>query len=142
MMMKIGMTILALNSPKAYTEILTEFESKPSDLAKLEKEEFELSHIDVGSHIFKVWQMPPIFVKMMKGQGFLQNDFNTADDFDRILRLADILAKRLTKIPFPESEFTLGKLILKHYNAAEETMDVFDEDYYENIKSHPFFSSM
>ena len=142
MMMKIGMTILALNSPKAYTEILTEFESKPSDLAKLEKEEFELSHIDVGSHIFKVWQMPPIFIKMMKGQGFLQNDFNTADDFDRILRLADILAKRLTKIPFPESEFTLGKLILKHYNAAEETMDVFDEDYYENIKSHPFFSSM
>lgn len=142
MMMKIGMTILALNSPKAYTEILTEFESKPSDLARLEKEEFELSHIDVGSHIFKVWQMPPIFVKMMKGQGFLQNDFNTADDFDRILRLADILAKRLTKIPFPESEFTLGKLILKHYNAAEETMDVFDEDYYENIKSHPFFSSM
>lgn len=142
MMMKIGMTILALNSPKAYTEILTEFESKPSDLAKLEKEEFELSHIDVGSHIFKVWQMPPIFVKMMKGQGFLQNDFNTADDFDRILRLADIVAKRLTKIPFPESEFTLGKLILKHYNAAEETMDVFDEDYYENIKSHPFFSSM
>ena len=52
MMMKIGMTILALNSPKAYTEILTEFESKPCDLAKLEKDEFELSHIDVGSHIF------------------------------------------------------------------------------------------
>lgn len=142
MMMKIGMTILALNSPKAYTEILTEFESKPCDLAKLEKDEFELSHIDVGSHIFKVWQMPPIFVKMMKGQGFHQNDFNTVDDFDRILRLADIFAKRLVKIPFPDSELALAKLILKHYNAAEETIDVFDEDYYENIKSHPFFSSM
>lgn len=79
---------------------------------------------------------------MMKGQGFHEADLNTADDFDRILRLADILAKRLANIPLPESELALAKTILRHYKAPEETMDVFDEDYYENIKSHPFFSSM
>lgn len=142
MMIKIGMTILALNSAKAYTEILTEYETKVSDLVKLEKEEFELSHIDVGVHIFKVWQMPSIFIKMMKDQGFNQSDLNTVDDFDRILRLADIFAKRMANIPLPDSEIELAKLILKHYKAPEETMDVFDEDYYENIKSHPFFSSV
>lgn len=142
MMIKIGMTILALNSAKAYTEILTEYESKVGDLAKLEKEEFELSHIDVGSHIFKVWQMPPIFMKMMKGQGFNQSEFNTVDDFDRILRLADTLAKRMANIPLPESEILLAKSIIKYYKAPDETMDVFGEDYYEDIKSHPFFNSM
>ena len=142
MMMKIGMTILALNSAKVYGEILAEFEPKASELAKLEKDEFDLNHVDVGLHIFKVWQMPPVFIKMMKGQGFNEADFHTADDFDRILRLADILAKRLANIPLPESELALAKTILIHYKAPEETMDVFDKDYYENIKSHPFFSSM
>jgi dsDNA-binding SOS-regulon protein len=100
-------------------------------------------YIGQTKNFLKRWKKHKYLLSKNKHRNqFLQNDFNTADDFDRILRLADILAKRLTKIPFPESEFTLGKLILKHYNAAEETMDVFDEDYYENIKSHPFFSSM
>lgn len=142
MMMKIGMTILALNSAKVYNDILSQHEKTGGDLARLEKEEFELSHVDVGAHIFKLWKMPPIFQKTMRDQGFVAVEFGKMDDFDKTLRLSDIISKRLTHIPIPETELELAKQILKHYNAPEETLDVFDADYYDNIKSHPFFSSM
>ncbi|HMV42622.1 MAG TPA: HDOD domain-containing protein [Leptospiraceae bacterium] len=142
MMIKIGMTILALNSAKVYNDMLTQYDKVGGDLVKLEKEEFEISHVDVGVHIFKIWQMPAVFQKTMKDQGFLTVEFNKVDDFDRVLRLSEIISKRLTHIPVPDSDIELAKHILRHYNSPEETLDVFDDEYYENIKSHPFFSSM
>ncbi len=142
MMCKIGMTILALHNSKLYTEILTQYEKAPSDLAKFEKDEFDVSHLDVGLYIFKIWQMPPVFLKMMKNQGFEANDYNSVDDFDRILRVADIVSKRLLNIPLLETELALAKTIIKHYKAPDETLEIFGEDYYEDIKSHPFFESI
>ncbi|MBP9887071.1 MAG: HDOD domain-containing protein [Leptospiraceae bacterium] len=142
MMCKIGMTILALHNSSHYTEILTQYQNTPSDLAKFEKDEFDVNHIDVGFYIFKIWQMPPVFLKMMKNQGFEPNNYNSVDDFDRILRVADIISKRLLHIPILETELDLAKTIIKHYKAPEDTIDVFGEDYYNDIKSHPFFESI
>lgn len=142
MMCKIGMTILALHNPKVYTEILTQYENSKEDLVQLEKEEFQISHLDVGLYIFKAWQMPPVFIRMMKNQGFATSEFSYADNFDRVLRLADILTKRMANISLPDSEIEFAKFILNHYNAPEETLDAFNEDYYEGIKSHPFFDSI
>lgn len=142
MMCKIGMTILALHNPQHYTEILTYYDKTPSDLAKFEKDEFDVSHVDVGFYVFKIWQMPPVFLKMMKDQGFEPSDISSVDDFDRILRVADVVSKRLLKIPIPETELILAKTIINHYKAPEGTIDVFDEDYYDGIKSHPFFDSI
>ncbi|MBK8397615.1 MAG: HDOD domain-containing protein [Leptospiraceae bacterium] len=142
MMCKIGMTILALHNSKIYTEILNKLESAPNNLSQLEKEEFELSHVDVGVYIFKIWQMPLVFIKIMKNQNFTQTEFTTVDDFDRILRLADILAKRMVQVPLLETEMELAKQIINHYKAPIETLDVFGPDYYEGIQSHPFFDAL
>ena len=78
----------------------------------------------------------------MKNQGFEPNNYNSVDDFDRILRVADIISKRLLHIPILETELDLAKTIIKHYKAPEDTIDVFGEDYYNDIKSHPFFESI
>jgi HD-like signal output (HDOD) protein len=142
MMCKIGMTILALNSPKIYTEILTQYESIASDLFKIEKDEFGLNHVEVGMYIFNVWQMPPIFLRMMKNQIFTMEEFGRVDDFDRILRLANVIGRKVLKIPLLDSELEMVQLILAYYKAPEELMDLFDEDYYIAIKSHPFFDAI
>lgn len=142
MMRKIGMTILALNNPQVYTEILNQYASGPSDLAKFEKDEFDVNHIDVGMHIFKVWKMPPVFLRMMKNQVFTMEEFNYVDNFDRILRAGDVIARKILNIPLLGSEIEMAQAILKHYTAPEDTMELFGEDYYESIKSHPFFDAI
>lgn len=142
MMRKIGMTILALNSPQLYTEILNQVDQAPSDLSSFEKEEFGLNHIEVGTHIFNVWQMPKIFVNMMKNQNFTMEEFSYTDNYDKILRLAGIIGRQLLSIPLLASEIEISHIILKHYKAPENMMELFGEDYYEGIKSHPFFESI
>jgi HD-like signal output (HDOD) protein len=142
MMRKIGMTILALHNSKLYTEILQQYESIASDLAKFEKDEFEVNHIDVGLYIFKAWQLPPAFLRMMKNQAFTMEEFAAVEDFDRILRLADVLSRKILNIPLLDSELSIAEAIIKHYKAPAETVEVFGEDYYEDIKSHPFFDAI
>jgi two-component system, chemotaxis family, chemotaxis protein CheY len=141
MMRKIGMTVLALNSPESYTEILTLSESKAVDLAFLEKEEYNLNHLEVGLFIFQKWDMPEVFRSVMRNQNFKLEEFSNVSDLDRILRCADILSRSILKVPILESELTILHEIAKHYKSKGDLLELFSEDYYEGIKSHPFFET-
>ncbi len=141
MMRKIGMTVLALNSPKSYTDILTTFETTPSDLSVLEKEEYNLNHLEVGVFIFEKWNMPEVFKTIMKNQNFSMSEFSSVSDLDRILRCAEILTRNIFKVPISDSELEVFTALSKHYQAKGDLFELFSEDYYEDIKSHPFFEA-
>ncbi|MBP9886990.1 MAG: HDOD domain-containing protein [Leptospiraceae bacterium] len=135
---KIGMTILALNQPERYTNVLQFFEQGTKSLLELEKEEFNTDYIHMGVDIFKAWQFPISMQRVVKNQEFTIDEITHATDLDRLLRMASILAlKLLGNTSEPDREILLT--LLQFYNMEEDIISLFNEEYYTHIKSHPFF---
>jgi HD-like signal output (HDOD) protein len=138
-MQRIGMTVLAINYSSTYIEILNQYENTNIGLLQLENDALGTNYIEVGTYIFKKWLMPSQFFSMMKNQNFTMEEFLYSDNYDRILRAADIVGRKMLSIPVPDSEIDILHSTLKHYKAPQDTMKYFGQEYYSSIKSHPFF---
>ncbi|MCB1189106.1 MAG: HDOD domain-containing protein [Leptospiraceae bacterium] len=136
---KIGMMVFALNFEK-YKEVLKIYEFGLKDLSVIEKEEFKIDSIQLGIKIFKLWKMPDFFLDVISKQNFSTEEVPTVSDVDRITRLAEILSKKMLQITLTQKESELEDLIFQYYKVPEETKELFGEDYFQNIKDHPFFS--
>lgn len=139
---KIGMTILALNFPTRYSELLELSITGVRNLLQLEKENFKIDHIEVGIRVFKAWNMPIGLQDVAAHQNFQPEAINMVSDVDRITRLADILSWRMLGFVIPESDLKVELAIYENYSFPDELKESFGEDYYDMIKDHPFFEMM
>ncbi len=139
---KVGMTILAQNLKIRYLDIIKLFEYGSKSLVQLEKEEFNIDHIQIGAKVFKVWQMPKSLQKVAANQGFTLSEIETVSDIDRLLRIAEIFALIMLGVTLTSEETEMLPRLLNFYKAPEELTKLFNEEYYSNIKSHPFFDSI
>jgi DNA-binding NarL/FixJ family response regulator/HD-like signal output (HDOD) protein len=135
---KIGATILALNFPKRYLDVLRLFEFGTKDIITLEKEEFLTTSIEIGIRVFKLWNFPDDFIELIQKQNFNLDQLEGVNDIDRITRLAELLAKKLITIPIIKEEEELITAIFKYYNTPEELQVAFNQEYFENLKDHPY----
>lgn len=135
---KIGMTILALNQSERYANLLKLFEQGNKSLIELEKEEFNTDYIHMGVSIFKAWQFPASMQKVIKNQEFTIDEIAHATDLDRLLRIASIFALKLLGNT-SEADHQILLTLLQYYNTKEDIINLFNEEYYIHIKSHPFF---
>lgn len=138
-LMKIGMTILAINQPQRYLQILKYYDQGSRSLIQLEKEEFNTDFIQLGSRIFKLWHLPRSMQEVVQNQEFTINRISEVNDIDRLLRISEIFALKLMGMNIREEEMQLLLAVLKLYNAKTDIIGLFNEEYYSHIKSHPFF---
>jgi HD-like signal output (HDOD) protein len=136
---KIGMTVLALNVTQRYQEILESFEVGAQTIFQIEQEELNTDSIQIGLKIFKLWNMPFTYQSIIANHGFTLGSIDTASDMDKILRLAELISLKLYKIPLSNDEEELTVKLVQSFNGDPKLLEIFDEEYYANIKTHPFF---
>jgi HD-like signal output (HDOD) protein/ActR/RegA family two-component response regulator len=139
---KIGMTILALNFPSRYSELLELSSSGMRDLLHVERENFKIDHIEVGTKVFKLWNMPSGLQDLVAHQSFKPDAIEMVTDVDRITRLGGILASKMLGFVLPDYEQKIEPVIYEIYNFSDDLKDSFGADYYDMIKDHPFFDMM
>jgi HD-like signal output (HDOD) protein len=134
-----GMLILALNRVNDYRILLAEHLKTGKEIKVLEQEKFGISSKDVGLYVFKAWNMPAKILEVMKNSAFDKEQMLVVNDLDRIIRLGDIAARMLLGFPISDEDLEISKLILEHYKADSNLLENFGGDYFETIKSHPYF---
>ncbi len=139
---KVGMTILAQNLKLRYLDIIKLYEYGSKPLEQLEKEELNIDHIQIGVKVFKLWNMPKSLQRVVANQGFTLQDIKSVDDLDRLLRIAEIFALKMLGVTITDEDMDLLVKLLQFYKAPEELTALFNEDYYANMKGHPFFDSI
>lgn len=139
---KVGMTILAQNLKNRYLEVIKLFEFGQKPLSQFERDEFNIDHVQIGIKVFKLWQMPKSLQKVVANQDFTIDEIEKVDDIDRLLRIAEIFAMSMLGITLTENDLEMLPKLLNFYNAPEELISLFNDDYYSNIKGHPFFDSI
>lgn len=136
---KIGMTILAQHYQHQYSDILQYSETGRKKLLTLEEEQFSVTSIDVGTKVFEQWKLPQQLREIISNQDFLPEEMDTISDYDRIIRLADLLARQMLGLYFSTDSEMFRDAIFDYYNAGSEIVEAFGEDYYDMILDHPFF---
>ncbi len=134
------MIIFALNFSKQYYEVLKIYDFGLKNLYDIEKEHFSISSAEIGTKVFRLWNMPETFIDVMEKQNFLKEDIEKVSDIDRLTRLSEILGKRMLNIVVTQEEENLERVILGFYQISEETRGLFGQDYYDMIREHPFFA--
>ncbi len=134
-----GMLILALNRVSDYRVLLAEHLKTGKEIRHLEQEKFGISSKDVGLYVFKAWNMPAKILEVMKNSSFDKEQMLIVNDLDRIIRLGDIVSRLLLGFPVSDEDLEISKMILEHYKADPSLLENFGEEYYETIKSHPYF---
>lgn len=136
---KVGMIVLALNFTKSYKDVLKLASVGIKTVFELESEVFTANSIEVGKQVFKIWKMPEVYTHVVENQNFHPKEIKQVSDLDRVIRLAEIIADRHLLTPLTEDKVELEDLIFAHYEAPPELKELFlDEDYYDNLKDHPF----
>ena len=79
---------------------------------------------------------------MVANQSFALKDIQEVADIDRLLRVAEIFAMQMLGVTINDEDIEILSTTLQFYRAPEELAALFNEDYYANIKSHPFFDSL
>jgi len=138
-LMKIGMTMLALNEPEKYLHVLEQYGNGARTLVSIEREEFNTDYVQIGLKVFKTWHFPKSMSDLVEDQEFFVADIGKVGDLDRLLRLSEIFALRLIGRRLMKEEIELVSAILKFYHVKENITDLFNQDYYHHIQSHPFF---
>lgn len=139
---KIGMTILALSYSDQYSDMVKTSTLEGRDLLGLEREVFHIDHVEIGSKVFKLWNMPKGLQDVVTHQNFSHEDVGRVSHMDRITRLAGILAYQMLGYEIREEEKEIEKSIFHAYNATDKVKESFQKDYYDMIKDHPFFEML
>jgi HD-like signal output (HDOD) protein len=135
---RIAMSIIAVNKAEHYSALL-EFSEKGSDLRELEKQSYRFDQDDVAGMIGDAWKLPEELKDTLNRIDCPTEEIPELSDLGRITILAAIIAERLLMINLlrdAEAKFTA---ILAVYDLSPRKFDVFDMDYLDNIKEHPFY---
>ncbi len=133
-----GKTILALNLTKQYHDVIEVHHKSGISLSDLEMEVFHTTSNEVGLHVFKVWHMPENLYGIIQNQSFGMDQISSVQDIDRLTRLGEIISRKLLSLSVSSGETEMAMSIMQIYKVHEGLIDAFDEDYYDNIRTHPF----
>jgi HD-like signal output (HDOD) protein/AmiR/NasT family two-component response regulator len=134
----IGMTILSLNFIDSYSNVLKLSEFGLKSLFQLEKEQFNTDSTIIGEKVFKFWKLPEEFIHVVHNQIFTLKYIESVTDIDRLIKMGEILAKKMSGIVVGMQEDELLNALFKQYEGGEEVRELFNEDYFEMIEDHPF----
>ncbi len=138
LMKKIGMNILALNFVEKYQKVLKLYEFGVKTLNELERDEIGYDSTEIGKKAFEIWKMPEHFIKVITFQNFNKTEVALLTDMDRVTRISELLAKRLAKLSLTVKETEVIEAILDFYDKPQNTLDIFNEEYFELINDHPY----
>lgn len=136
---KIGMTIMALNFRQDYLKVLEMADSGVDELINLEKATFQLNYVEVGYTVFKHWKFSNSLIKLITDQLFKIDQIQYVTHHDRIIRLSDLISKRLLGIFRTMEEVEMEKALFEYYKTDARTQEIFHDSYMDLIRSHPFF---
>lgn len=139
---KIGMTIFALSFTDQYSQIITLANTETKDICQLEREVFQIDHVEVGSKVFRAWNMPKGLQDAVAHQKFSLEEVSKVSHVDRITRLAGFLAYQMLGYELGAEEKKIEELIFQAYNTSNKVKESFQKEYYDMIKDHPFFEML
>lgn len=136
---KIGMTILGLENPGKYLQVLNRAERDNLDILQIEREEFNTDHIEVGAAAFKSWDMPPELIEVVEKFNITKEEVELQSDRVLLTLLAALISAKLLGIfSIPEKDEII-KNITNHYGVSEMKIAIFDDEYLKLMQNHPLY---
>lgn len=134
---KIGMTIIALNQPVVYKDLLDDVIAEGINLIALEEQQFGTNHIAVGQQLFEAWKIPEeiqIIISEHPSGSVLQST-----PIVQIVALAGMIARRLLGLWESPEDRECFKALQLSLKLGDDKIDPFFGDYFEMIRTHPFY---
>ena len=139
---KIGMTVIAINKPGDYLHVLEQYEQGGMSLAALETAAFQTTHVKVGVMVFDVWKMPASNKDVMAAHEFDADRVGEQSDIVLVVALAGLIIGELMRFPSRPENVLRKEALVKRFNITEEKIAVFNDEYLENLKEHPFYQQV
>lgn len=136
---RIGMTIIALQKPKQYADLLELSEKEQINLIELERKHYDSDYIDIGIQVFNAWKVPPELLDAISSMNCDIDKIDSQSDLTRILILTDNIAGNLLEIPSYYDGTEKISHIARYYAISPKKIYAFFNNYFEDIKSHPFY---
>ena len=136
---KIGMTIIGLNRPDNYNQLLDRSARGEGELSELERSELNTDHIKVGEMIFEAWKIPQEMRDIITRHDEDPAGFGEGDDLVRLVSLAGMIARKMLGLWSTEQDEARRAVLAKHFGLGEDKLAIFENGYYEQIKDHPFY---
>lgn len=135
---KIGMTLIALGKKEHYAYLIETAERNGAEVAKLEQQRYATNHLEVGREIFLAWKLPEEFQTMVHKHMFDIAEIEGLPKLVIITALASLIAKRFMKMFLSEIDLDREKKSFEYLKANEQTIDSFNDTYFEILQGHPF----
>lgn len=139
LLQKIGMTIFAVNYAEEYSEMIKSSEQGQKTLMQWEDEKFGIDYIELSLKVFERWNIPKMLEEVVAAQKYTLEQLTNSNDLSRLIRLSDILARRMLQLHISSELADIENAVFSFYQAPDEVIELFNEDYYEMIQDHPFF---
>ncbi len=136
---RIGMTILALDKPEHYDQLLGQVEKNGWDLAEMENGAYKTDHHSVTEKAFVEWKLPADLTAVAKSVDFKPEDVKSQSDLTLLTALADVIAAKLLGLDVIPRALEKEKSILDRFGLPVDFTYPFDPTYYEKLKEHPFY---
>ncbi|MCB1193786.1 MAG: HDOD domain-containing protein [Leptospiraceae bacterium] len=139
LLVRIGMSIFALNYPDRYCNVLAYYGVGKVRLIALEQNYYQTDSLQVGIMVFDHWKLPAEYKETIEHLEFETDKIQNLSDLSRVVILADNISSKLMHIPLMENDIERNNKILEFYRKPTSELELFDEDYFEFLKDHPFY---
>lgn len=138
---RIGMSIIAVNKADHYSALIEFSEKQNSDLRDMERDSYRFDQDQIAVMVGEAWKLPPELQDTLAQIDCPAEDVPNLSDLTRITILAAILSERLLAISLLRDAEAKFDAIIKVYDISPRKFDVFDMDYLDNLKEHPFYQA-
>jgi HD-like signal output (HDOD) protein len=134
----IGMNLMALQHEGHYSDMLAACEKNKWDLAKLEKQSYGVTHIELGRQAAQKWALPPIYEKLM-GVSPVMEAGMLAEPLEKLTFIAAVVAATLLEIPYPENNRAAAQQLYAELGGKGDLFAQFaSPEALQRLQSHPF----
>ena len=138
---KIGMTIIALNERKMYSELIEETEKSFGDLVEEERRRFGTDHVQVGTQVFEHWKLPQQLQEVIALHNFAPDDMEDMSDLVRLTALASLTTREMMGLLLSMNDLERRAKITAHYN-ADDLINKYNEKKLTQFQDHPFYKQV
>lgn len=138
---RIGMSIIAVNKADHYSALLEFCEKQDGDLRGMERDSYRFDQDQVAVMVGEAWKLPPELKETLAQIDCEPEVVPQLSDLTRLTILSAILAERLMSISLLNKSEEKFQKIMEVYDISPRKFDVFDMDYLDNLKEHPFYQA-
>ena len=136
---KIGMSIIALQETGDYEALLHDADEGKLEQFAEEQKRFGTNHLEVGKMVFDAWKLPPMYAETVAGSNFAPQNVADVSDLTRVTSLSLLLSSKLLSLPVSAEDQARMDSISAHHGLGPEKLEVFNQDYFKNMREHPFY---